>query len=106
MDDSPDLRRELVYQFTRAGWIAHGAADLCEARMLLDLRPDVLLTDRRLPDGDGASLIGCGAPVVIYSGDDTWVRGASAVVLKPCAGGMAGVVRLVAESLEGAEASW
>ena len=107
VDDQAAMRFELARVFTLAGWTARSVGTLAEARLFAEImQPNVVLTDRRLGDEDGAALIGCGIPVVIYSGDPAWVRGASAVVLKPCQGGYGGLVKLVSASLEGAEASW
>ena len=66
--------------------------------MVLDVlgAPDVILTDRRLSDGDGADLVGI-APVIVYSGDWTPVAGAIATLLKPIP--LAQIVRRVADAL-------
>jgi two-component system response regulator PilR (NtrC family) len=58
VDDEPDLRT--LYQLTllREGYQVDTAGDLAQARTLLADRPfDVLITDMRLPDGLGLSLI-------------------------------------------------
>jgi two-component system response regulator PilR (NtrC family) len=58
VDDEPDLRT--LYQLTllREGYQVEAAGDLAHARILLADQPfDVLITDMRLPDGLGLSLI-------------------------------------------------
>jgi two-component system response regulator PilR (NtrC family) len=58
VDDEPDLRT--LYQLTllREGYQVDTAGDLAHARNLLAQQPfDVLITDMRLPDGLGLSLI-------------------------------------------------
>jgi two-component system response regulator PilR (NtrC family) len=58
VDDEPDLRT--LYQLTllREGYQVEAAGDLAQARTLLADKPfDVLITDMRLPDGLGLSLI-------------------------------------------------
>lgn len=120
VEDDAELRGTLARFFTRAGWIAWRAADIHEARLLLaDGRPDVILTDRRLPTGrgaaeDGAALVDTGIPVVIYSGIADPVPGA-VVIEKPIRGGMAELVRRVTEAagparadpeFDGALAEW
>jgi two-component system response regulator PilR (NtrC family) len=58
VDDEPDLRT--LYQLTllREGYQVDTAGDLAQARSLLAQQPfDVLITDMRLPDGLGLSLI-------------------------------------------------
>jgi CheY-like chemotaxis protein len=57
-DDHEDTRTLFVFALEQAGFIAHGAATVAEARELLDaLRPDVLVADYSLPDGTGADLV-------------------------------------------------
>lgn len=97
VEDAPELRRELCHRFRSAGWVAYAAATLDEAELLLPLAPDVILADRRLDPGDGASLVGRGIPVVITSGDDRPVAGALALLRKPVR--LAEIVGLVAAAL-------
>lgn len=103
VEDDAELRGTLARFFARAGWTVWRAADVREAQELLaGGRPDVILADRRLPTGrgateDGAALIDTGIPVVIYSGIADPVPGAT-VIEKPCRGGMAELVRRVTEA--------
>ncbi len=58
VDDEPDLRELLELTLSRMGVEVDAAADLGEARRMLAGREyDFCLTDMRLPDGNGLSLI-------------------------------------------------
>lgn len=60
IDDEPDIRTLIALALSRDGITCHLAADLAEARQLLvDVGADLdfCLTDMRLPDGDGLSLL-------------------------------------------------
>jgi two-component system response regulator PilR (NtrC family) len=58
VDDEPDLRELLELTLSRMGVDVDAAADLGEARRMLAGREyDFCLTDMRLPDGNGLSLI-------------------------------------------------
>lgn len=58
VDDEPDLRELLELTLSRMGIDVDAAADLAEARTrLAENRYDFCLTDMRLPDGNGLSLI-------------------------------------------------
>ena len=59
VDDEPDLRELLDMTLSRMGLTVDTAADLSEARTLLSERTDyaLCLTDMRLPDGNGLTLI-------------------------------------------------
>ena len=58
VDDEPDLRELLELTLSRMGVNADTAADLAEARRKLAAgRYDFCLTDMRLPDGNGLSLV-------------------------------------------------
>lgn len=58
VEDSDDMRELLVIALGRAGFLAHGAASLAEARGLVaDAPPDVLVADYSLPDGTGAEVL-------------------------------------------------
>lgn len=58
VDDEPDLRTLYELTLLREGYRVETAHDLQEASTLLDAhRYDVLITDMRLPDGQGISLI-------------------------------------------------
>ena len=57
VDDEPDIRELLDITLSRMGLITHSAATLAEAISKTDeLRPDLCLTDMKLPDGNGISL--------------------------------------------------
>lgn len=116
VEDHLELRLELARVFGRAGWKTHTAASLCEARMLLGrtgldvaIHPDVVLSDRVLPDGDGAEIIRPGGPpAILFTGDDRPVPGALAVIGK---GGtlqelVARVTALMDPEWEGRVATW
>lgn len=58
VDDEPDIRELLDITLSRMGLEAHSAATLQEAReMVAQVQPDLCLTDMRLPDGNGISLV-------------------------------------------------
>ena len=58
VDDEPDIRELLSLTLERMGLVSHCAATLQEARHQLQQRtPDLCLTDMRLPDGNGISLV-------------------------------------------------
>jgi len=59
VDDEPDLRELLDMTLSRMGIDVDTAADLSEARQLLSANTDyaLCLTDMRLPDGNGLTLI-------------------------------------------------
>ncbi|MEO5793522.1 MAG: sigma-54 dependent transcriptional regulator [Rhodoferax sp.] len=58
VDDEPDLRTLYELTLLREGYRIDTAADLQEARVLLqDKRFDVVITDMRLPDGLGIALL-------------------------------------------------
>ncbi|MCB1842723.1 MAG: sigma-54-dependent Fis family transcriptional regulator [Halioglobus sp.] len=58
VDDEPDIRELLDITLSRMGLETHSAANLREAMsMVASLQPDLCLTDMRLPDGNGISLI-------------------------------------------------
>jgi len=58
VDDEPDIRELLDITLSRMGLQTHSAATLAEAReMIARLQPDLCLTDMRLPDGNGISLV-------------------------------------------------
>jgi two-component system response regulator PilR (NtrC family) len=59
VDDERDIRELLVLTLGRMGLQVHTAATLAEARALLASEHiDLCLTDMRLPDGSGLSLVG------------------------------------------------
>lgn len=58
VDDEPDIRELLDITLSRMGLVTHSAATLKEARDLVaSVQPDLCLTDMRLPDGNGISLV-------------------------------------------------
>ncbi len=58
VDDEPDIRELLDITLTRMGLETHDAANLVEARAkLATVQPNLCLTDMRLPDGNGISLV-------------------------------------------------
>jgi two-component system response regulator PilR (NtrC family) len=58
VDDEPDIRELLDITLSRMGLETHCAANLGDAKsMVSDLRPDLCLTDMRLPDGNGITLV-------------------------------------------------
>ncbi len=58
VDDEPDIRELLDITLSRMGLETHSAATLKEAReMVARVKPDLCLTDMRLPDGNGISLV-------------------------------------------------
>ncbi|MDX1733422.1 MAG: sigma-54 dependent transcriptional regulator [Halioglobus sp.] len=58
VDDEPDIRELLDITLSRMGLDTHSARNLSEAReMLVEVEPDLCLTDMRLPDGNGISLV-------------------------------------------------
>lgn len=58
VDDEPDIRELLDITLSRMGLETHSAATLAEARdMVSSVSPDLCLTDMRLPDGNGISLV-------------------------------------------------
>ena len=58
IDDEPDIRELIVMTLGRIGLDTHAAANLDEARHLLEAYDfDVCLTDMRLPDGSGVDFV-------------------------------------------------
>ncbi|MFT4519626.1 MAG: two-component system response regulator PilR (NtrC family) [Halioglobus sp.] len=58
VDDEPDIRELLDITLSRMGLETYSAATLEEARELVSsAAPDLCLTDMRLPDGNGISLV-------------------------------------------------
>jgi two-component system response regulator PilR (NtrC family) len=58
VDDEPDIRELLDITLSRMGLSTCSAATLAEARSLFDEKhPNLCLTDMRLPDGNGISLV-------------------------------------------------
>jgi len=58
VDDEPDILELLSITLSRMGLKTHSAANLGDAMDLLSrVKPDLCLTDMRLPDGNGISLV-------------------------------------------------
>ena len=58
VDDEPDIRELLDITLSRMGLETHSAATLEEAiKMVASVTPDLCLTDMRLPDGNGITLV-------------------------------------------------
>jgi len=58
VDDEPDIRELLDITLSRMGLKTHSASTLQQAIEMVDsLQPDLCLTDMRLPDGNGISLV-------------------------------------------------
>ncbi len=58
VDDEPDIRELLDITLSRMGLETHSAATLQEAKDIVSrVQPDLCLTDMRLPDGNGISLV-------------------------------------------------
>ena len=97
VDDDPDLRRAVARGLRAAGYQVLEAGDVASARELADSqRPDLFITDLRLPDGHGSELIrewksrDGSRPVLVLTGTDdaderirSFDAGADDVVTKP-----------------------
>ncbi len=58
VDDEPDIRELLDITLGRMGLHTHSAATLAEAQQkVAEIKPDLCLTDMRLPDGNGITLV-------------------------------------------------
>jgi two-component system response regulator PilR (NtrC family) len=58
VDDEPDIRELLDITLSRMGLETHSAATLGEAQAkVAEIQPDLCLTDMRLPDGNGLTLV-------------------------------------------------
>ncbi|MCB1675023.1 MAG: sigma-54-dependent Fis family transcriptional regulator, partial [Halioglobus sp.] len=58
VDDEPDIRELLEITLRRMGLATHAAATLAQARAAVSsVQPNLCLTDMRLPDGNGISLV-------------------------------------------------
>ena len=58
VDDEPDIRELLDITLSRMGLKTHSAENISEAKEKLNaINPDLCLTDMRLPDGNGISLV-------------------------------------------------
>jgi two-component system response regulator PilR (NtrC family) len=58
VDDEPDIRELLNITLSRMGLDTYSAENLAEARQLIaEVQPGLCLTDMKLPDGNGISLV-------------------------------------------------
>jgi two-component system OmpR family response regulator len=58
VEDQTELAAQIVKRVDRAGYSVDAVATLSDARALIDTQPySIALLDRRLPDGDGLSLV-------------------------------------------------
>ncbi len=97
VDDEPDIRKMLVFDFKRQGFQTLSAASAAEAfELVLKQKIDLVLSDMRMPGGDGMSLlekirkIDPKIPVVIFltgfadvTEEECIAKGASRVFSKP-----------------------
>ncbi len=70
VDDEPGIRAALLAHFTREGWQAAAASGVREAEYrLAQTSFDLVVSDVRLPDGSGASLLRAahGIPVILLT---------------------------------------
>jgi CheY-like chemotaxis protein len=78
VDDDDDFRGMVETVLAKNGFDTEGASNACDAlRVCYERRPDVVITDIRMPDGNGLGLVEClrqgifaddHVPVVIVSG--------------------------------------
>lgn len=57
VEDQAETRATLAFLFICRGWSVLAAATLGEGRAMLACRPDCVLIDLMLPDGDGSQLL-------------------------------------------------
>ena len=73
VEDETPIREGLVDRLAREGFRASGAATLREGLERLEMHPDLVVLDRRLPDGEGLELLrvlrerGQRTPVIVLS---------------------------------------
>jgi len=73
VEDEHPIREGLVERLGREGYRATGAATLAEGMERLEIHPDLVVLDRRLPDGEGLDLLrelrrqGRRTPVIVLS---------------------------------------
>lgn len=74
IEDEDSIRTALVRAFQRDGHVVCAAASLAEARALIAVGvPELVVSDLKLPDGDGLELVGqLGVPVIMLSGYATY----------------------------------
>ncbi len=89
VEDDLASRKALGAILSRQGWEVLTAANLAEAHPIIETRPDVLILDLMLPDGDGASLLrqireqDSKTRVVVTTGTSDSARLARVYQLKP-----------------------
>ena len=73
VEDEAPIREGLLDTLAREGFRPTGAATLAEGFERLEVRPDLIVLDRRLPDGEGLDLLravrerGLRTPVIVLS---------------------------------------
>ena len=73
VEDEAPIRQGLIDQLGRDGYRASGAASLAEGIDRLEMNHDLIVLDRRLPDGEGLDLLrvlrgrGMRTPVIVLS---------------------------------------
>jgi DNA-binding response OmpR family regulator len=74
IEDENSIRTALTRAFERDGHRVSAAASLAEARALIAVQaPELVVSDLKLPDGDGLDLVGqLGVPVIMLSGYATY----------------------------------
>ncbi len=71
VEDDPAFRALLQHELEPLGVLLEEATTLAEARAALGAsRPDLLLLDLGLPDGDGRTLLGASSPAVVLTAAD------------------------------------
>lgn len=77
VDDAPDIREILEIVLGQDGWEVTTAGTVSEANLQLSKeKPDLILVDYQLPDGDGVSAArawkaqNAGIPIVLYTGSE------------------------------------
>ena len=79
VDDAPDIREILEIVLGQDGWEVTTAESVHEANLQLSKeKPDLILVDYQLPDGDGVSAARtwkgqaelASVPIVLYTGSD------------------------------------
>jgi DNA-binding response OmpR family regulator len=96
VEDDPATRIALQRIYARQGWAVEATSSLAEGLHRVASRPDFVILDLMLPDGDGAELLRAirreGAPigVIVTTGTDdrdrlesVRVLGPDALLLKP-----------------------
>jgi len=80
VDDAPDIREILEIVLGQDGWEVTTADSVTQANLQLDKeKPDLILVDFQLPDGDGVSAARAwksqnelaSIPIVLYTGSES-----------------------------------